>query len=103
MTTVDVRVRNESAGEVWAFHNGLTGPASRLSAAIFDELVGGRVEAIGAFNCAQYRARLSGRQLSGIIANLDLSGWLYRSSSDPEVMATMIDPDDFYIVDVIEF
>jgi hypothetical protein len=74
-----------------------------LSHAIFNELVARRVEPIGPFNCAEYTARLKGHRLSEIMDGVDLTGSLYRVSTEPQLIAELINPEGDYVVTVIEF
>jgi hypothetical protein len=103
MTTVDLRIVNESSGERWSLHNGMNGPACTLGYEVWDELMAGRAEAIGPINVAQFSARLPGQLLADIVARVDLGGWAYAASTDVSVITAGIDVDATYRVELIEF
>jgi hypothetical protein len=102
MTTVDVRITNGSGDQQWSLHNGLFGPASAVGSEVFMALLDGRAEPIGSFNCAQFTAKITGRNLAQIMITKDLSGWLYAGSTDPQLILNSLLPDDTYEVDLIE-
>lgn len=103
MTTVDLYVDAEDGRHSFALHNGMRGPASALGRALWNRLIEGEFEALGPMSCAAYKARLTGRQLTELIAATDLSESQYASGTDPSTLAASLDPDAHYVVQLIEF